>query len=117
MVHNAPSNTAAPGPTAWPPLRVVALVAGTAMLALYAWAFVYAVRVVRDPDGDPFELIGIFWASLTLLPLGLICLWGGLRGGEARLRRARTALIAVAALCALLLALEILRRVSIALDI
>ena len=115
MSHN-PSNTAAP-PTAWPPLRIIALIAGAAMLALYAWAFVHAVGVVRNPNGDPFELIGIFWGSLTLLPLGLICLWSGLRGGEPRLRRARTALIIVAALCALLLALETLRRLSIAMDI
>ena len=97
---------------AWPRLRVLALVAGVIMLALWAWSLVPAVAAVRDPRGDPFELIPAFWASATALPLGLITLWSGLRGGEQRLRRARTALIVAAVLCAIVAALEIVRRMS-----
>jgi len=102
----------APDETSWPRLRVLALVAGVIMLALWAWSLVPAIAALRDPRGDPFELIPAFWASLTALPLGLICSWGGLRGGEQRLRRARTALIIAAVLCAIVALLEIVRRMS-----
>ena len=98
--------------TSWPRLRVLALVAGVIMLALWAWSLVPAIAAVRDPRGDLFELIPAFWASVTALPLGLICCWGGLRGGEQRLRRARTALIIAAVLCAVVALLEIVRRLS-----
>ena len=112
MDQNTPLDANAPAQTAWPRLRVIALIAGAAMLALWVWSLVPAIAAMRDPRGDPFQLIPAFWASVTALPLGLICVWGGLRGGEQRLRRARTALIVAAMLCLLLLALEILRRVS-----
>jgi O-antigen/teichoic acid export membrane protein len=102
----------APDQTSWPRLRVLALVAGVIMLALWAWSLVPAIAAVRDPRGDPFELIPAFWASVTALPLGLITFWSGVRGGEQRLRRARTALIVAAVLCAIVALLEIVRRLS-----
>jgi AcrR family transcriptional regulator len=98
--------------TSWPRLRVLALIAGLLMLALWAWSLLPAIAAVRAPDGDPFELIPAFWASLTALPLGLITFWSSRRGGEPRLRRARTALIIAAVLCAIVAALEIVRRLS-----
>jgi len=98
--------------TSWPRLRVLALIAGMLMLGLWAWALILGIAVLRDPRGDPFGLIPVFWASVTALPLGLIAFWGGIRGGEQRLRRARTALTVAAILCAMAAVLEIVRRLS-----
>jgi hypothetical protein len=102
----------APAQISWPRLRLLSLAAGVLMLALWGWSLVPAIAAVRSPDGDPFQLIPAFWASLTALPLGLITLWSGALGGEQRLRRARTALIIAAVLCAVVAALEIVRRLS-----
>lgn len=71
-----------------------------------------AIAAIRDPRGDPFELIPAFWATILLLPIATVTLLGAVSGEQRKAERARLALIAAGCLTILGLLLEILRRVS-----
>jgi hypothetical protein len=93
-------------------LRVAAIAAGTVMLLLWLASWQPLIATWGDPQSDGFQLIPLFWASLTLLPLGLIALSGGISGTEKGTRRAQTSLIIAGALLVLVGVLEIVRRIS-----
>jgi len=98
-----------------PQLRAGFALAGAVLLALWGASLIPAIAATRDPRGDAFDLLPAFWATLTLLPIGLVALAGGISGAGQPMRRARNALTIGAGLLVLVLALEIFRRLSEAL--
>jgi hypothetical protein len=95
-----------------PKLRAIFLAAAAIMLALWGWSLTPAIQNWNNPNEDGFSLLPAFYATPTLLPLGLIVLAGGFSGKGKHARRARVALVIAIALVVLMSALEILRRAS-----
>ena len=86
-------------------LRARYMLAGAIMLALWGAS---VVALFRGVDG--VHILMVFVATITVLPLGLVALLGGLSGSEANMRRARSALFAAGALLALIVTVEVVRR-------
>jgi hypothetical protein len=95
-----------------PKLRAGAIASGIVMLLLWVASWKPVVDSWGDPRADGFQLIPLFWASLTALPLGLIALSGAISGSEKGWHRAKTSLIIAGALLGLVVVLEIVRRIS-----
>jgi hypothetical protein len=89
-------------------LRAIFFVAAAFMLALWGWSLTPAIQNWNNPNEDGFSLIPAFYATPTLLPLGLIILAGGISGKGKHARRARIALVVTIALLVLLAAITIL---------
>lgn len=90
-------------------LRGRYILAGVLMLGLWGASLIQLAH-----DITTFNIATAVFASLTFLPLGLIGLWGGVSGSEAGMQRARNALFACACLLALVVVVEILRRMVFA---
>ncbi len=90
-------------------LRGRFVLAGVLMVGLWAAGLAQPVR-----DSTAFNIVTAVFASVTFLPLGLITLWGGVSGSEPGMQRARNALFACACLLALVVVVEILRRMVFA---
>ncbi len=86
-------------------LRTRYALAGLLMLALWAAS---AVSMFRDAIALNI-LLGCA-ATVTILPLGVMALVGGIQGSDAGMRRAHIALFAGGGVLALVAILEILRR-------
>lgn len=82
------------------------------MLAIWGWSLVPAIQNWNDPREDGFSLVPGFYATITVLPLGLMILLGSIVGRGKYARRARVALVIGIALLVLMTALEILRRMN-----
>jgi hypothetical protein len=93
-------------------LRALYIAGAAAMLALWGLSLVPVIQNWNNPNEDGFSFVPAFWAAITLLPLGLLTLLGGIAGRGKSLRRARKTFVIGVALLALLAALEILRRMS-----
>lgn len=90
-------------------LRARYMLAGAVMLALWGASL---VALFNGIDGVRIAMLSV--ATLTVLPLGLIALLGGVSGSEAGMRRARIALFAAGGLLALIVAAEVIRRLIFA---
>jgi hypothetical protein len=99
-----------------PNLRTGIVLGAVVLLALWGASAIPAVKNWNNPREDGFSLLPLFWASLTLLPLGISALAGAIAGSEASIRRARLHLMVAAALIGLVILLDIFRRMLIALD-
>jgi hypothetical protein len=86
-------------------LRARYMLAGAVMLALWGASLVALFRSV-----DGIHIAMVFAATVTALPLGLICLLGGVSGSEVNLRRAQIALFTAGGLLTLIVAVEVARR-------
>jgi hypothetical protein len=86
-------------------LRARFALAGLIMLGLWAVSLVPLWQ-----DGGGFNLIVAAATTVTLFPLGIVALLGGVRGNEAGMRRAQQALFAAGALLMLAVLVELLRR-------
>jgi hypothetical protein len=75
-----------------------------------------AIQNWNNPNEDGFSLMPGSFATITVLPLGLLMLAGGISGRGKKLRRARVALVLGLALLALMAGFEIFRRLSNAYD-
>jgi hypothetical protein len=95
-----------------PKLRAGAIASGIVMLLLWVASWKPVIDSWGDPRADGFQLIPLFWASLTLLSLGLIALSGAIGGSETGWYRAKMSLIIAGALLGLVVVLEIVRRIS-----
>ena len=104
--------TAQSNTVASPKLRAVFIAAAAIMLALWGWSLTPAFQNWNNPNEDGFSLIPGFYATITVLPLGLIMLAGGISGKGKAARRARVGLAIAVALVVLMTALETLRRLS-----
>ena len=80
--------------------------AGLIMLGLW----VVSLMPVLE-DGSRVNLIVAAATTLTLCPLGLVALLGGIQGNEAGMRRAQLALFTAGALLMLAVVVELLRRI------
>ena len=90
-------------------LRARYMLAGAVMLALWGASL---VRLFHG--GSAFDIIAMVIATLTFLPLALIALWGGISGNETSMQRARSALLASGGLLALIVVVEVFRRMVFA---
>jgi hypothetical protein len=90
-------------------LRARYMLAGAVMLALWGASLVPLFR-----GTDDVHIITIFFATITVLPLGLIALLGGVSGSETSMRRAGIALFASGGLLTLVVVAEALRRMIFA---
>ncbi len=95
-----------------PKLRRLLVAVAAVLLALWGWSLLPAIQNWNNPNEDGFSLVPGSFTTITLLPLGLITLAGGIAGHGSKLRRARVALVIALAFLALLLAFEIFRRLS-----
>lgn len=86
-------------------LRARCALAGLIMLALWVASVVAMFR-----DGGALNIILTAIATVTILPLGLVALLGGVHGSEAGMRRAHIALFAAGGLLAVTVIVEMLRR-------
>lgn len=73
-------------------LRATYFVAAAISLGLWGWSLIPAIENWNNPNEDGFSLIPAFYASITMLPVGLILLAGGIAGRGKPAARARLAL-------------------------
>jgi hypothetical protein len=99
-----------------PKLRGRLILGALAILLVWAATLVPAIRTWNDRRADGFQLLPVFWASITLLPLGLSALAGSVFGSGMGLRRARLHLLIAGGFLSLVALLEIFRRISILVD-
>jgi len=68
-------------------LRSGLVLGGAALLLIWAASWIPVIRSWNDPSADGFQVIPLFWATITMLPLGLAD--GALAGRRfgARLRK------------------------------
>jgi len=83
-------------------LRATFIVAGVVLLALWGASALPIVDNWNNPNEDGFDAIPVFYASLTVLPIGLVVLAGAIQGSASSMRRARGGLIAAAVVLGIL---------------
>ena len=98
---------------ALPKARALVLIGAAVVLALWLASFIPVIEHWNNLRAKGFHLIPAFWASITLLPLGLSALAGGLSGREKGIRRARRHLVAAAILLGMVALLEVFQRLVI----
>ncbi len=97
-------------------LRSGLVLGGAALLLIWAASWIPVIRSWNDPRADGFQVIPLFWATITTLPLGIVALIGGISGSEARVRRARKSLMIAGGLLGLVVVLDIFRRMSMMIE-
>lgn len=97
-----------------PALRASFLAIAAVMLGLWVASLLPAIRNWNNPNEDGFSFIPAFYASLTMLPVGLCLLAGGVVGRGKWAARARKALIIGLALLFILIAVWILQSIAAA---
>jgi hypothetical protein len=108
----APMGLTSPDLVPTPKLRAVFLAGAAVMLTLWGWGLTPAIQNWNNPREDGFSLVPAVYGTITMLPLGLMMLIGGVSASATSARRARVALVIAIALLVLMAALEILRRMS-----
>ncbi len=95
-----------------PRLRAVYILVAAIMLALWGGSLIPAIAGWNDPREDGFSFVPAAWATITLLPLGLFTLAGGISGRGRPAARARQSAVIGAGLLFFILLFEIFRRLS-----
>jgi hypothetical protein len=90
-----------------PKLRAAFFLGAVFMLGIWGWSPVPAIESRNNPNEDGFSFIPAFYGTLTLLPLGLIALAGGISGSGKSVARGRTALIIGLAMIAVIAAFQV----------
>jgi len=90
-------------------LRLSFLAIAAATLALWVASLIPAIQNWNNPNEDGFSLIPVFYATLTMLPVGLFLLAGAIIGRGKWTARARKALFIGLALLCLVIAFKILQ--------
>ena len=90
-----------------PKLRVTFLAVAAATLALWVASLIPAIENWNNPNEDGFSMIPAFYASFTMLPVGLFLLAGAIVGRGKWTAHARKALFIGIALLCLVIAFEI----------
>jgi hypothetical protein len=80
------------GITASPRLRVTFLAVAASMLFLWGWSLVPPIENWNNLYDDGFSYVGVFYATLICLPVGLLLLIGGISERGQHVARARPAL-------------------------
>jgi hypothetical protein len=92
-----------------PALRASFLVVAAITLGLWVASLVPAIQNWNNPNEDGFSLIPAFYASFTMLPVGLYLLAGAVIGRGKWAARARKAFFIGIALLVLVIAFKILQ--------
>lgn len=92
-----------------PALRASFVVIAITMFALWGWSLVPPIENWGNPREDGFSYVGVFWATLTCLPVGVFLLIGAAIGHGRHAARATTALFFGGVLLLLVVAFIIMR--------
>jgi hypothetical protein len=103
---NTSENTASPG------LRSMLAVAAAIMLALWAWSLVPPIENWGNPNEDGFSYVGVFYATITCLPVGLFLLVGVIAAHGRYVRRARIAFFIAAGITILVVSFLIIQHIA-----
>jgi len=91
-------------PTASPRRRIMFGVAAAIMLSLWAWSLVPPIENWGNPNEDGFSYVGVFYATITCLPVGLCLLVGAIAAHGRYVRAARSAFFVAAGITILVVA-------------
>jgi hypothetical protein len=92
-----------------PMLRASFVVIAISMFALWCWSLVPPIENWGNPREDGFSYVGVFWATLTCLPVGVFLLIGAAVGRGRHATRATTALLVGGVLLLLVVAFIMMR--------
>jgi hypothetical protein len=98
--------------TASPRLRVMFAVAAAIMLSLWAWSLVPPIENWGNSNEDGFSYVGVFYATIICLPVGLYLLVGAIAAHGRYVRRARIAFFIAAGITILVVAFLIIQHVA-----
>jgi peptidoglycan/LPS O-acetylase OafA/YrhL len=92
-----------------PRLRVTFLAVAAATLGLWIASLIPAIQNWNNPNEEGFSMVPAFYASFTMLPVGLFLLAGAIIGRGQWTAHARKALFIGIALLCLVIAFKILQ--------
>jgi hypothetical protein len=98
--------------TASPRLRIMFGAAAAIMLSLWAWSLVPPVENWGNPNEDGFSYVGVFYATLICLPVGLYLLVGAIAGHGQYVRGARVAFFIAAGITFVVVAFLIIQYIA-----
>ena len=98
--------------TASPRLRVMFAVAAAIMLSLWAWSLIAPIESWSNPGEDGFSYVGVFYATIVCLPVGLYLLVGAIAAHGRYVRRARIALFVAAGITILVAAFLTIQHIA-----
>jgi hypothetical protein len=95
-----------------PRLRVMFALAAAIMLSLWAWSLVPPIENWGNPNEDGFSYVGVFYATIFCLPVGLFLLVGAIAAHGRHVRRARIAFFFAAGITILVVAFLIFQHIA-----
>jgi heme/copper-type cytochrome/quinol oxidase subunit 3 len=98
--------------TASPRLRIMFAVAAAIMLSLWAWSFIPPIENWGNSNEDGFSYVGVFYATIICLPVGLYLLVGAIAAHGRYVRRARVAFFIAAGITILGVAFLIVQHIA-----
>jgi len=98
--------------TASPRLRVMFAAAAAIMFSLWAWSLVPPIENWGNPNEDGFSYVGVFYATIICLPVGLYLLVGAIAAHGQYVRRARNAFFIAAGITILVVAFLIFQHIA-----
>ena len=98
--------------TASPRLRVMFAVAAAIMLSLWAWSLVPPIESWGNSNEDGFSYVGVFYATIICLPVGLCLLVGAIAAHGRYVSRARVAFFIAAGITILVVAFLIVQHIA-----
>jgi hypothetical protein len=98
--------------TASPRVRVMLGVAAAIMLSLWAWSLVPPIENWSNSNEDGFSYVGVFYATIICLPVGLYLLVGAIAGHGRHVRRARIAFFIAVGITILVVAFLIIQHIA-----
>jgi hypothetical protein len=98
--------------TASPRLRAMFAVAAAIMLSLWAWSLVPPIESWGNPNEDGFSYVGVFYTTITCLPVGLYLLVGAIAAHGQYVSRARVAFFVASGITILVVAFLIIQHIA-----
>ncbi len=98
--------------TVSPRLRVIFAGAAAIMLGFWAWSLVPPIENWSNPHEDGFSYVGVFYATIVCLPIGLYLLAGAIAGHGRYSSHARCALFIAAGITILAATFLIIQHIA-----
>jgi hypothetical protein len=95
-----------------PKLRLKFAVGAAIMLALWCWSLVPPIENWGNPHEDGFSYVGVFYATIICVPIGLLLLIGAISGRGGHVRRARFAFFTAAGITVIVVAFLIVQNIA-----
>ena len=92
--------------------RIIFAVAAAIMFALWGWSLVPPIQNWGNPNEDGFSYVGVFYATLICLPVGLFLLAGAMIGRGRSVRHARAAFFVAAAITVIVVTFLIVQNIA-----